>query len=172
MSAYVVENHVIDYALSAFVELCRDRGVLHVYLDPKDGQARHIPIAYGESKALDEIGSVILAQNVASVAYRYSEPIVPGENVYKFRQHRGVYANDRRKVIAQALKAISCIEYQSCEDPGWYGSDARQILNFMARSLANKLPEISGAEWGAIEHLPDGVGSISIMDMIGKGRAA
>jgi hypothetical protein len=172
MSAYVVEKSVIDFALSAYVELCRDRGVLYLYLDPKDGKARYIEIPYGDQKALSEIGGQILAENCKSVGYRYNEPPVAGEADYVFKQHRGVYVNDKRKLIGMALSAISCIEYQSCEHPDWFESDARQILNSMSRAIAYQLPEARGDGWGQFPHLPDGVGPISIFDMARKGKAA
>lgn len=91
------------------------------------------------SDALDrQILYDALAQaNAASVGARYSTPVEP------------VPGPVRTVVVStiQAIKAIDCLVYQSCETTEWDGSDLDRALASIRRVLTTKLPGYDEAEW-------------------------
>lgn len=165
MSAYIVDDNVIDYVLSAFIELSQPYSpIICVPLGDGEGYRSFDMKCDADVNAL---GQEIVNENFASVNYRYSESDEPHR--YQFRPHRAVRnSNNRLPVIVQALKAISNIDYQSCEHPGWRKSMAREALVSIREVLCGRLPGYEDADWGAPEHLPEGRGPVSVMSLIGK----
>jgi len=49
------------------------------------------------------------------------------------------------------LKAIACLEYQSCEHPGWLDSEARVFCQALRRVAITALPGYSAAQGWLIE---------------------
>lgn len=167
MSAYIVDDKVIDYVLTAFVEYSRPYSPSICLPIFGEGEAGYKTFDLNVEADRNALGQMIVDENYASVNYRYREDDKPHR--YKFRQHRAVLAaNNRLPVIVQAIKSIDNIDYQSCEHPGWRQSMAREALVCMKDRLAARLPGYDNADWGAPDHLPDGVGPISIMSLIGK----
>lgn len=166
MSAYVVEPFVIDFVISAFDELCRDRGQLSLWIHPHgEDPVRIHSKDQSDMEAFDLLGAEIFAENVRSVNYRYGDRVNDDQPDYSFRFHRGVYMGNHRKLVAQALRSIGNIEYQSCEHPEWQGSRAQMALNAMARQIANASPDLAGTEWGAPPHPAENEGPRSLTGM-------
>jgi len=46
-----------------------------------------------------------------------------------------------------ALKAVCCYRYQSCEHPGWKGSEASRFCDALERVAVELLPGFSEAPW-------------------------
>ena len=46
------------------------------------------------------------------------------------------------------LKALACLEYQSCERPDWHGSVAEQLIGIIRRRAIAALPGYEDAPWG------------------------
>jgi hypothetical protein len=107
----------------------------------------------GEISA-DELGRILWTENVASVRYRYPND-APGEEPGTYTQdgtpewHHGyTYNRDGRPLTAvEAFKAISCLDYQSCEHPEWRESEASRILESLKDALISVLPGYSAASW-------------------------
>jgi hypothetical protein len=103
----------------------------------------------------DELGFILWAENVASVRYRYPDvdtDEMPG--TYDDDQPEvthGYTYTDRprqpRPTAVQALKLISCLDYQSCEHDGWKDSEAFAILASLKDNLIGCLPGYSDAPW-------------------------
>lgn len=141
MSAYIVDDKVIDYAISAFIAASKPYSPSVV-----------VPIEGGGYKSFDlnvpadrdALGQLIVDENYASVNYRYDEADKPHR--YKYREHRKVHVQNKGVVAVQGLKAIANIDYQSCEHPGWHNSQARNALIYMQGGLHNGLPGYRDAE--------------------------
>ena len=123
MSAYLVDEGHIDAVLSYAVT----KGFYF------EGEA------VTEHNATD-FGIELLKENLDSVSYRYNES--PG-----FVKDAGddpenyLFQMDRRAFTPlEILKALTCIDYQSCEHPGWYSSRARALITSLAFDTTTSLP--------------------------------
>ena len=98
---------------------------------------------------LNEVAWMLHMTNRRSVAYRYDEPIeaeLPGSCVERevpwTEGECGIGRNLHAMVL---LKAVHGYEYQSCEHPGWEGSEALAFCRSLTRALITELPGYSEA---------------------------
>lgn len=149
MSAFVVSKAHIDALIGVAVF-----GPKHVISPGMAWYGIHDPDT-GErltNDDADRIGTELWSENVRSVAYRYPDDESggrPGPNDFTDEQAFG-YAfpvmTPRISAVA-ALKAISSLEYQSCEHPEWEASWSARLLAALGRSLWAYLPGYNEAEW-------------------------
>jgi len=141
MSAWIVSHKHINYLVKSALarEICQGRfSYFH------DGE-RH-PVNYENA---DEVGQMLLDENIASVAYRY-EDCPPEERPgysdqgesYKFRQ------NGATIDPVVVVKSCHCLRYQSCEHPGWESSRACAFVNALIEQACHVLPGYDDAPWG------------------------
>lgn len=85
------------------------------------------------------VGHILLGENAASVAHRYSEPAddVTG---YQFRQ----FPRDVSPVAI--LKGCDSLDYQSCEHDGWKASLAFIIVDAIKGAAITALPDYRDGE--------------------------
>lgn len=81
--------------------------------------------------------------NVASVNYRY--PHHEQERAEKITQYDLLHA--RLLTPVEALKAVQCLNYQSCEPPTWEESPERALLKRIEYVAINALPGYNEAPW-------------------------
>lgn len=126
MSAYVVnQNHI-----SAIVRwACRNNVVVHFGNPTRSLRA-------GQEQ---EMAEILLAENVRSVNYRYAENEPPPAISYN--------PSAPAMSAIEVIKACQCLEYQSCEHPGWEESPACEILLAIQREAIKHLPGYSEARW-------------------------
>lgn len=123
----------------------------------------HVPLYSldrSEQDRAPRVAVILARENIASVAYRYPHdgegerpgPVgIPTDLDYTLlcvsaaRRHL-VYAVELDP--AQILKAADCLEYQSCEHPGWEKSVAHELLGLIRRLAYTSLPGYEMAEWG------------------------
>jgi hypothetical protein len=87
---------------------------------------------------------MLLAENFRSVNHRYAEEGEPA-GMYEYREPKvGPIGYNP----VQVLKAIHCLEYQSCEHPEWETSEARAFLKALEARTIRKIPGYDAAEWG------------------------
>ena len=83
------------------------------------------------------VGSMLLAENARSVAYRYDENDLDVEldqaGIYTFRS---LPATPNPVLV---LKAIDCYEHQSCERPDWENTEAHAFCDALRRRLIRSL---------------------------------
>ena len=84
-------------------------------------------------------GALLVAENRRSVNHRYDEDEI--EEPYELTRYEGTF------VAAAILKAIDCYEYQSCEHPGWKGSEARSFCEALRGRMIGQLPGYDSAKW-------------------------
>ena len=163
MSAYIESKAHIGSILRTAYEGPADRGPRY----PGDGW--HRPYVkgsdgrYGTFGAfeVDMVGRWLITENVASVKYRYHdepEETLPGPIdqwwhedplTFDLRQYR-------RLTAVECLKAISGLDYQSCEHPGWADSDAKAFLDALKDSLIGSLPGYDEADtWSIADEVPE-----------------
>ncbi|HBD95161.1 MAG TPA: hypothetical protein DC057_13430 [Spirochaetia bacterium] len=121
MSAFIVNKKHIDYLVSA------------LYYSNKDYQNKYMDI-----QELNKIGQTLVNANYKSVNYRYNESEKPYK--YIFSQIFTIY-------FIQTLKAINCLDYQSCEYPGWERSKAKKILNQIKDQCIYHLTDSNKYQW-------------------------
>lgn len=138
MSAWVVSKKHIDYLVSAAVLYGRQGSV-------------YWGIQRADHSNADTIGRDLTRENIASVAYRYSEPEdsanLPGPvplPIWDEYTHR-MTVNIEPVVL---LKAIDCYEYQSCEHPDWGESAAKKFCGSLRGAAIAHLPGYDAAPWG------------------------
>ena len=118
MSAFVVSKSHIDSLIAAAMVLRRD------YLD---------------FCKLDEIGQMLWNENHKSVNSRYNEKTaVP---VYHYT------GRPNHLTPVEVLKAVACLEYQSCEHEGWGESQAKKWLAALSEAAISALPGYEAAAW-------------------------
>jgi hypothetical protein len=94
----------------------------------------------------DEVGQMLWNENRASVEHRYpgSEEL-PGRigETWTGYVHRW---NGKEVEAADVFKAADCLEYQSCEHPGWESSSAYGFLQALRRQTWRGLPGYDESE--------------------------
>lgn len=94
---------------------------------------------------------MLAMENWASINHRYPDTVghpenAPGPIDCYWLDYS--YSNPRYKMTApEALQAISCYEYQSCEHPGWHDSEAARFCDALRKSCIAQLDGISDAPW-------------------------
>jgi hypothetical protein len=87
-----------------------------------------------------ETGQILWDENFRSVNYRYHEDEKP--EVYRF-----TYRLDRVPPV-QIIKAVHCLDYQSCETDDWETTLAHRVLDAILSAACRSLPGYEEAYWG------------------------
>ena len=145
MSAWIVSKHHVDAMLTAALSR-RVAGPHHGVLRFWTGD-----LSWSVTReTADEIGEMLWAENVASVARRYGGddvsdlpgPVELSREAYHFDQLPG----DVEPV--KVFKILDCYEYQSCEHGGWRASPALAFCDALRRACCRSLPGYEAAPWG------------------------
>lgn len=150
MSAFVLNKGHIDAMLRAGLAYSHASRLYWYTSHPgtiEQAQELHREL---RSDTADQIGAMLVAENVRSVCYRYEKQPTdelpgPGDS-YWLRD----YHYDPRGPIptpVAALKLVDCYEYQSCEHPEWEGSEASRFCDALRRKLIDALPGYEEAAW-------------------------
>ncbi len=146
MSAYVVDREHIRYLVDA--GLAYDVYWYH-------GGEPHRLGSQQSSRPSDDparVGKMLWDENIASVSHRYPDdswgewPGPIGEN-YIYGRHVP-YVRLRFDPV-EVIKAAHCLDYQSCEHPGWRESEARAYVEGLIHKATQLLEGYDAAEWGA-----------------------
>lgn len=165
MSAYIVDPRTIDYLVAWAKrhgsDITRTENIWTVWTDIPEPLQR---VAGGDNRwgwhlnirelTHDEIGTMLMLENVKSVRYRYpddSADELPGPieqaRIWRYR-FRPVAANLN---AAWVVKSAKCLAYQSCEHPEWRTSSAKAILDAIESDAVYAL--IEDAPWGIDEEM-------------------
>jgi hypothetical protein len=93
------------------------------------------------SSAAQELGQMLWTENFRSVNFLYRDER-PEKQLYQPNFYSA-------KVLdpVQALKAIACLEYQSCEHPDWEASEAHRFAEAFRCEAISRLPGYEEAAW-------------------------
>jgi hypothetical protein len=132
MSAFIVSHAHINALVSA---------MLDARMSYWTGQDR----VYVTRANAEEVGRILLAENVRSVTHRYGGRLDDDEQnaaaLYRF-----AYAGRPRSPV-QLIKAVHCLDYQSCETEDWESSIAWRICQAILANATTKLPGYETAAW-------------------------
>ena len=106
MSAFICS----DYHVSVLANYAFEQGVNYYWRNQ-----------YRKCADPEEIGAILMKENIRSVNYRYQE-----RNKISFEYDASVVGNMPDN--AQILQAAFCLNYQSCERDDWPKSEAHAIL--------------------------------------------
>lgn len=90
----------------------------------------------------EAVGAILWNANRASVAECYSEPM--GDDTFTVKDLAVLHGSPRAVVI---LKALACLEYQSCDWTGWEESLPNRIVRRIRGAAINALPGYDDAPW-------------------------
>lgn len=125
MSAWIVSKLHIDYMVTAIIK------------------------AELTDKTPDDLGRMLWAENLASVAYRYpgdGDGERPGPMDFKDSDVKTYTWAETPLLTGKALKTtLGCYDYQSCEHNGWPASESCAIVTKLYNSLDDSGPD---APWG------------------------
>jgi hypothetical protein len=139
MSAFIVEREHIGY----LIEAATSRRIM-----ARQGafRWRGKELHDRDRDKASEVGQMLWAENVKSVAHRYSHrDDCPEVSDYEYGTH------DARPVAiepVEVIKACHCYEYQSCEHPEWETSEAKEFIDRLCRAATQSLVGYEEAEWG------------------------
>ena len=87
-----------------------------------------------------ETGQILWDENQRSVNYRYNEQDEP--EAYQFAH----FARSLKPV--EIIKAVHCLDYQSCETDDWESTMSWRICQTIISHACHRLPGYEQAEWG------------------------
>ena len=151
MSCYMVPkahiDAIVDTAIYGPEETTRQNWFApHLDIDSTGEQRR---IQDGDEDAL---GDMLIRENLSSVHARYPDTLTdpsstPGPCSLYWARPYG-HSRPRRSLKAlEAIKAIDCLVYQSCEHPEWDGSTAQVFLTALSGGLTSYIPGYDDAAW-------------------------
>jgi len=136
MSAFIVSHKHIDALVSA---------MLDARMSYWDGHNR----VYVTRANAEETGRILLSENVRSVLYRYGGRIGDDER-QAATSYRFAYAVRPRSPV-QVIKAVHCLDYQSCETEDWENSIAWRICQAIMANVTSRLPGYEAAAWEIVD---------------------
>ena len=101
---------------------------------------------------MDDLGEMLVKENLSSIHACYPDTLSDPESTpgpiaqYWLRPYKHETPT-RRMSVVEALKALDCYEYQSCEHPEWEKSEAFEFCRAMRDSLIGFLPGYEAAPW-------------------------
>lgn len=157
MSAWIVDKTTIDLLITAGLARHAMAGVMRWRVPPHDQRqpATSDGTRPGELNrtTADAVGSMLWAENYASVLHLYPEDeadglpgpaAFAGEETLTYEWEAVPGTLDPVVVLA----SIACYEYQSCEHDGWHTSQAHAFCLALKNHMIRQLPGFSDAPWG------------------------
>jgi hypothetical protein len=144
MSAFICSpKHIATVAVAGF-KVANDYD-LHVYCGPDSEYLR----------APKPLAKLLMAENIRSVAYRYPKNVEcsrPGQSGFDDEaliEEAGRLTDvvDTPSSIVETLKLLNCVEYQSCETPGYDKTPAAYAIRSLREHLVAFLPGYAEAPW-------------------------
>jgi len=97
---------------------------------------------FNNSEHLARAAEILWRENHRSVNYRYDESNEPAPYAFK----PGLYTRQPVDI----LKACDCYDYQACETPDYYETDAARIITALRKRATRNLPGYDKAAWEII----------------------
>jgi hypothetical protein len=146
MSAYIVEENHIIYLVAAALSRRINRGS-HGKFTWWNGEAKEI--SHYDPAGAAAFAAELWQENVKSVNHRYPNDPAPIDLFTIAPQKIDDMLHGWDFEPVQVLKAISCLNYQSCEHPEWETSNAHAFLERLKNAAIASLVGYSEAAWGS-----------------------
>lgn len=105
----------------------------------------------GDVRRLTEIGKALLAENIASLRYRYpdswAEQVDIDVNGFEFRFDAHFCSRMGTNLPIAVCKLCDCYDYQSCEHDGWKESFAKRFSDYVRGAAFREAPGYASAPW-------------------------
>lgn len=144
MSAFMVPDEHLCLLVQAATQYRHGQHGTFCYYHFPEGAGEGKPYTRHEVRDYDETADETVAmlwrENVASLLYRYPES-EPGFMVKPEADpptYKAPHLGHVPPVLV--LKALDCLEYQSCEHPGWQNSCARAFVERLRSQSIHDLP--------------------------------
>lgn len=150
MSAFVVNKSHINAMLQAAFRSGRRYGGSGFKWE-HDGELQTL----NENNA-DEIGQMLLDENIASVMYRYEDSTItdlPGSATADYLLPFQWHPMGKTPTAIEAIKLCHCYSYQSCEHPGWKQSNAKAFSDTLIDETVGMVDGWDQAPWEWEEEL-------------------
>lgn len=100
----------------------------------------------------DALGELLWIENERSIEDRYPSDHAEMLSIdyclgYQYAYPRGAPALSCAAACAAAFKAITCLDYQSCEHNGWPDSEAHRFLTELRCCVCAVVPGYDRAQW-------------------------
>ena len=152
MSAYLCDKNHFVYLVAAAMSHNIARHTVSWHWGAGATQRGELRCADFETAA--DVANMLIRENLASVSFRYAGDKT-SDTLPSAGDCSAVTVADFHTfyefVPVQVLKAINCLDYQSCEHDGWRASEARAFLNALQSAAIHSLPGYEAADWGAPE---------------------
>jgi len=111
----------------------------------------------------DAVGEMLTRANLHSINARYPDTVenpadIPGEAMSAFVPYRFPRAmrtvNALRPSLPEALRAIDCYEYQSCEADDWPDSEAYDFCTSLRKALCGVVSRAATRGWDDWDRVP------------------
>jgi hypothetical protein len=135
MSAWIVSKKHIDVLVAGAIEC-----------GGFDHRGKFIVVS--EENA-SEIGKMLWRENHKSINYRYGER--SRTPAYKYATPFDCMVGmTNGRIVDPALlaKQVACYNYQTCEHPGWTGSQAHSLIMMIAYHVMHYVEGYGEAPWG------------------------
>lgn len=109
------------------------------------------------------VGAMLTRANLHSINARYPNTVdnpgdIPGEAMSAFVPYRFPAAmravRALRPLLAEALRAIACYEYQSCEADDWLDSEAYDFCDSLRKALCGVVSRAATRGWDDWDRVP------------------
>jgi hypothetical protein len=141
MSAFIVSDNLVNDCLNFISNNMESHiDIFNLFKRKKHEELNKKFANLLRSEKLNYIGNYILENNYLSVNFRYNQ----NEKAHDFN-----FKPSYKSIsIAQFLKNIDCIDYQSCEVDNYYQSEFYYFLNRLKQFAIYRIDGYDQAQWG------------------------
>lgn len=147
MSAFMVTREHIDVLLASALRNLPNHRPNWAIDDPDEVDWQERRYQTLDFTTADYAGVALLAENARSVRFRY-----PDADEHDMVDDTEIIGYEYRDpgftpTPVEGLKALSCLEYQSCECTDFQSSEAARILDALRHHLIAALPGMNDGPW-------------------------
>ena len=138
MSCYIIEIKDMKKIVLAFRQFAAAQHTSGVRI-PGDEEYSDIT----EIGTMNRVGQILVDQNCRSYNYRYGEETEP--EAFEITGKDLMYG--KRLTPVETLKALASYDYQSCETPDYYETNAFKLADLIRHYAIEALPGYDDARW-------------------------
>jgi hypothetical protein len=115
------------------------------YWEPSlnEGQGDNRPVTRENA---DAVGQMLWMENLRSITHHDAPDRPPRTGLEELVRGYHYTPTPRTLTIVEAFKALHGYEYQTCEHPEWFASEAYRFCDALARRLSRHLPGYADAD--------------------------
>jgi len=150
MSAFIVNKSHINAMLQGAMAISQRYNTTHRW--HHNGEWHELT-----PENADEIGQMLLDENIKSVSYRYQDSSVtelPGQTDSEYLVPFQFHPMGKVPKPIELIKITRCYEYQACEHEEWETSEAKAFCDSVIDNAIGNLPGYDEALWEWEEILP------------------